>query len=156
MTLLELLLTLPEELRGKVCVVFFDNEEKGMFGSAGFARQHKAVKRNKLLVNFDCVSDGDSIQLYPNRALKKESETLALLERAFMPQGEKTVEVVRSFGFYPSDQRCFVRGAGVCALKKSRWFGYYMDKIHTRRDCAFDEENIALLCAGAIRLAEQI
>ena len=156
MTLLELLLTLPEELRGKVCVVFFDNEEKGMFGSAGFARQHKAVKRNKLLVNFDCVSDGDSIQLYPNRALKKEHETLALLERAFVPQGEKTVEVVRSFGFYPSDQRCFVRGAGVCALKKSRWFGYYMDKIHTRRDCAFDEKNIALLCAGAIRLAEQI
>ena len=66
------------------------------------------------------------------------------------------MEVVRLFGFYPSDQRCFVRGAGVCALKKSRWFGYYMDKIHTRRDCAFDEENIALLCAGAIRLAEQI
>ena len=156
MTLLELLLTLPEELRSKVCVVFFDNEEKGMFGSAGFAKQHKAVKRNKLLVNFDCVSDGDSIQLYPNRALKKESETLALLERAFLPQREKTVEVVRSFGFYPSDQRCFVRGAGVCALKKSRWFGYYMDKIHTRRDCAFDEKNIALLCAGAIRLAEQI
>lgn len=31
-----------------------------------------------------------------------------------------------------------------------------MDKIHTRRDCAFDEENIALLCAGAIRLAKQI
>ena len=88
--------------------------------------------------------------------LKKEHETLALLERAFVPQGEKTVEVVRSFGFYPSDQRCFVRGAGVCALKKSRWFGYYMDKIHTRRDCAFDEKNIALLCAGAIRLAEQI
>ena len=37
--LLETALALPEELRGKVCFVFFDNEEKGLLGSAAFAAQ---------------------------------------------------------------------------------------------------------------------
>ena len=155
-TLVEILLTMPEELRERVCVAFFDNEEKGLFGSGSFAKQHKEVRTNKLLINFDCVSDGDSIQFFPNKALKKEDETLALLEKAFAPQEGKSVEVVRSFGFYPSDQRRFVRGVGVCALKKNRLFGYYMDKIHTGKDCAFDGNNIELLRAGAIRLAKQI
>lgn len=155
-TLLEILLTMPEELRERVCVVFFDNEEKGLFGSGSFAKQHKEVKKSKLLINFDCVSDGDSIQFYPGKALKKEDETLTLLEKAFAPQEGKSVEAVRSFGFYPSDQRNFLRGVGVCALKKSRVFGYYMNKIHTGKDRVFDEKNIELLRAGAIRLAEQI
>ena len=59
LTLMEIALALPEENRDRVCFVFFDNEEKGLFGSSDFARQHKAVKRDKLLLNFDCVSDGD-------------------------------------------------------------------------------------------------
>ena len=151
-TLLEILLTLPEELRDKVCIVFFDNEEKGLFGSGGFAKQHRAVKKNTLLINFDCVSDGDSLQLYPNDAFEKEEETLVRLEKAFLPCDGKQVEVVRNFSRYPSDQRKFERGVGVCALRKSRLFGWYINRIHTARDTVFDEKNIELLRTGAIRL----
>ena len=156
LTLLEIAAALPEELRSEVSLVFFDNEEKGLLGSAAFAKKHKTVRKSTLVVNFDCVSDGDSIQLFPAKGLKKREETLAALEAAFLPAGEKTVEVVRSFGFYPSDQAKFKQGVGVCALKKSRIFGWYMDRIHTKKDTILMEENIHLLRQGALRLAESL
>ena len=37
----KILENLPEEHRSKVCVVYFDNEEKGLFGSSFFAKKHK-------------------------------------------------------------------------------------------------------------------
>ncbi len=155
LTLMEIALALPEENRDRVCFVFFDNEEKGLFGSSDFARRHKQVKRDKLLLNFDCVSDGDYIQFYPAAALKKDAAALERLEGAFSGRGDKTVEVVRGFGFYPSDQARFNRGVGVCALKKKPVLGYYMDRIHTGRDTVLMEDNIILLRDGVLRLLER-
>ena len=157
LTLLEIAQALPAELRQDVALVFFDNEERGLFGSSTLAKKYKTVRKNTLVVNFDCVSDGDSIQFFPSKVLKKKGQdTLAALESAFLPVGEKSVEVVRSFGFYPSDQAKFKKGVGVCALKKSRVFGWYMDRIHTKKDTVLMEENIHLLCDGAVRLAENL
>ena len=155
-TLLEIAQALPEELRSQVCLVFFDNEEKGLLGSSAFAAAHKNVKKNTLLVNFDCVSDGDYIQLFPTRRLKKDCGAVAALEGAFSGSGKKTVEVVTSGGFYPSDQTRFKRGVGVCALRRSRLFGFYMTDIHTKKDTTLEWENIRLLREGAVRLAEQL
>jgi len=151
LTLLETALALPPEHRDRVCFVFFDNEEKGMFGSAAFAKKHKKVKKNTTVLNFDCVSDGDSIQFFPQKKLKKDPAALERIEAAFLPGGGKDVQVVRGFGFYPSDNANFKRGAGVCALKHKKVIGYYMDRIHTGKDTVLDEANIALLRDGALR-----
>ena len=86
----------------------------------------------------------------------KKTEVTDLLRASFLPAGDKSVEVVESFGFYPSDQAAFRRGVGVCALKKSRVFGWYMDRIHTKRDTVLEETNIDLLRAGAVRLLQTI
>lgn len=155
LTLVETALTLPPEDRDKVCFVFFDNEEKGLFGSGAFAATHKAAKKGTLVLNFDCVSDGDYIQFFPNKAVKKDGDTMSRLEAAFPSRGEKQVTVVKGFGLYPSDQRAFRRGVGVCALKKSRIFGYYMNRIHTPRDTVLMEENIELLRDGALALVRE-
>lgn len=156
LTLLELAERLPAELRQSVCLVFFDNEELGLLGSGAFAKAHRAAQRDALVVNFDCVGDGESLQCFPARALKREEETLAALERAFSGGGGKSVEAVRGFGFYPSDQAKFRRGVGVCALKQKPLIGYYMDRIHTGRDTVLMEENLHQLAAGAVRLAEML
>ncbi len=153
LTLAEIAAALPQELRSSVCLIFFDNEEKGLLGSGAFVKAHKAAKKNALVINFDCVSDGDSIQFYPTKALKKEEETLGRLEAAFPAREDKTTEVVRSFGFYPSDQAKFRRGVGVCALKRHKFFGWYMDRIHTKKDTVLMEENILLLRDGAVDFA---
>ena len=154
-TLMEVALALPPEDRDKVCLVFFDNEERGMLGSANFASRRKQVKKETLVLNFDCVSDGDSIQFFPTKALrKKEAEgTLAAIENAFTPMEEKEVAVYREGGIYPSDNASFKRACGVCALKKKGKI-YYMDRIHTAKDTVFMEENIALLREGCLRLAK--
>ena len=154
LTLLEIAQAMPEHLRETVCLVFFDNEEKGLFGSSAFAAKHRSAKKDGLVINFDCVSDGDSIQFFPTKAVKKEADTLAALEAAFPSAEEKTTEVVTGFGFYPSDQTQFKRGVGVCALKKSRIFGWYMDRIHTKRDTVLMEGNLRLLTEGAVRFTE--
>ena len=153
-TLLEAALTLPQELREKACFVFFDNEERGMLGSAAFASKRRQVKEEKLVLNFDCVSDGSSVQFFPTKSLKKDEAALERIERAFLPQSGKTVEVVRGFGFYPSDNASFRRAAGVCALKRGKRLGWYMDRIHTGRDTVFQEENISILTDGIRRMLE--
>ncbi len=157
LTLLETALAMPEEDRGKVCFVFFDNEEKGLFGSAAFTKAHKKAKKETLNINFDCVSDGDFIQFFPdNRMKKKCPEALDRIESTFAGRGEKQTEVVRGFGFYPSDNKAFRKGVGVCALKHKKIIGYYMDRIHTNKDTVLEEENILLLRDGAVRFAKSL
>lgn len=149
--LLETALALPPEHRDRVCFVFFDNEEKGMLGSAAFAKKHKQVKKHTPVLNFDCVGDGDSIQFFPQEKLKKDTAALERMEAAFLPAGGKDVQVVRGFSIYPSDNANFKKGAGVCALKHKPVIGYYMDRIHTSKDTFLDEANINLLKNGALR-----
>lgn len=151
MTLLEIALTLPEEERDKVCFVFFDNEEKGLFGSGAFVKAHPKARRDTLCLNFDCVSDGDHIRLFPQKAVKKDEETLAALDAAFCSEGDKHCETVRGFGFYPSDQGKFRRGVGVAALNRNKLIGCYMNRIHTKRDTVMDERNIELLRRSVLR-----
>lgn len=156
-TLMEVAMTMSPEDRDKVCIIFFDNEERGMLGSANFASRRKRVKKETLVLNFDCVSDGDSIQFFPTKALrKKESEgTLTAIENAFTPLEGKEVTVCREGGIYPSDNASFKRACGVCALKK-KGKTYYMDRIHTAKDTVFMEENIELLRRGCLRFAKEL
>jgi len=39
---------------------------------------------------------------------------------------------------------------------ESRIFGWYMDRIHTKRDTVLMEENIHLLTEGSVHLAETL
>lgn len=153
--LLEIALTLPEEDREKVAFVFFDNEEKGLLGSSQLKKRHGKSMTDTLLINFDCVSDGEYIQFYPNSKVKKNEELMLHLEKSFLPAESKEVQIVRGFGFYPSDQRAFSCGVGVAALHKNA-LGYWLGRIHTNRDTVFQTENIALLRKGAVTLASRI
>ena len=152
--LIDIMCELPEELKDKVAFIFFDLEELGTIGSKGYKTKHPKIAKEKLVLNFDCVSDGQNILFVPKKgAYDKESA----ITEAFTPTGEYkdkyTVEVAKK-AFYPSDQRNFECGVGVSALNKSKSGILYMNKIHTPRDTVYDEENIAFLKDGAIRLAE--
>lgn len=152
-TLLDTMAALPSELRGEVAFVFFDLEEMGLFGSAGFASRHKRVTKNTLLINFDCVSDGKNILFVLRKGAARYSEAI---QAAFPSTETFAVEVVSKGAIYPSDQANFARGVGVAALKKTKGGLLYMDRIHTKRDTVYMEENIAYLTEGAVRLAESL
>lgn len=153
-TLLEIMFNLPKEYRNDVCFIFFDNEEKGMFGSAGFTGKNKEIKEKCLNINFDCVSDGDYLQFYPSKSVKKDIDLMSKLESSFANFDNKVFEVVKTFGFYPSDNINFKKGVGVCSLKKNKFVGYYMDRIHTPKDTILDEKNIELFKNGAIQFVK--
>ena len=149
--LLDLMIAMPEELRVNAAFVFFDCEETGLVGSSAFAKKHKEAHL-KPLVNFDCVSDGNHILF----AMRKDAVTYASMLKEAFPENESCkVEILSKCVFYPSDQAKFKKGIGVAALKKTKHGGIlYMDRIHTKHDTVYREENIDFLTKGAIRLTE--
>jgi len=154
-TVLETYFAMSPDAREKCAFVLFDKEELGLVGSSLFAKMHKETMKSKLLVNFDCVSDGDNILFVLRK--KAHAEHAENIESAFLPRGEKCIMLEKSSRcFYPSDQQHFACGVGVAALKKAPVLGYYMNRIHTPRDTVFDESNIELLRDGAVRLAERL
>jgi len=143
-----------QELQGKICCVFFDHEEIGLFGSMAFASKHKKIMKDKLLINFDCVGDGDHLLFVIN---KRASGHWHEIEAAFLPEGEKQVELTKaSTTMYPSDQSNFKKNIGVAAFKKNKIFGYYMNKIHTKHDVNCDMRNIELIVRGLKRFLGEI
>ncbi len=149
-TLLDIMTALPQDQREKVAFVFFDLEEAGLIGSSSFASKHKDIQKNKLVLNFDCVSDGDTILFALKKSTKQYKE---LLEKAFVSTSNITVKVADKGVFYPSDNASFKGGIGVAALKRSKFLNIlYMNRIHTKRDTVYREVNIEYLRDGAIRL----
>ena len=153
--LCELLEVLPEPLRKKAAFVFFDHEETGLVGSALFRSKYKKQMQEKLLINFDCVSDGDTIMLALSKAARKDFGELA--DRCFPATEDKSILLTRAEKIYfPSDQLGFPVSIAVAALKKKPILGYYMDKIHTARDREFDQKNLKLLCESSLRLLQKL
>lgn len=156
LTLLEVAMALPAELRGRVALVFFDNEELGLVGSSAFRKQHGTLE-DKLLLNFDCVSDGDTFLFVQGKGCRRIPLVEQQLTSAFAPSAEKKVLVDSSpLTLYPSDQIWFPRGVGVVALRRLPVVGLHVSRLHTGRDRVLQAENLLFLRDGAIRLAKSL
>ena len=149
-TLLEIARSLPENQRKKVCFVLFDLEESGLIGSSCYRKNHKAATDRQLVLNLDCVGDGDHILMIPTKKLKKDRKQLTSLYKACGYFGKKSV-LVKEKGFcvYPSDQRCFPYGVGICALQEGK-MGLFLSRIHTPKDTVLDYTNVNILRAAII------
>lgn len=147
-TLLEIARTMPENQRHKVCFVLFDLEEAGLLGSAAYRKAHKKASEKQIILNLDCVGDGDHIRFFPTKKLKKDRKKLTGLYKACGYFGKKNILVhEKGFSVYPSDQKNFPYGVGIAALKKGK-FGLYLDRIHTKKDTVLDENNVNILRAA--------
>ena len=149
-TLLQTLTAMPEELRDKVCFVLFDLEEAGLVGSSSYRKKHKNPSDGQIVLNLDCVGDGDELFLIPSKKLIRNSHLLERLKTAEREEDGKAVKVhQKGYSMYPSDQKHFPYGVGICALKRGR-LGLYMDRIHTAKDTVLDEKNVNVLCKSLI------
>lgn len=110
---------------------------------------------NKLLINFDCVSDDDHILLAATKATRDTYGEQ--FEISFRSNDNKTVLLDNLEKiYYPSGHAGFHAALAAAALKKKPIIGYYMDRIHTLRDTEFGEANITLLCNGVRGFLEKI
>lgn len=147
-TLLEIARTIPENQRHKVCFVLFDLEEAGLIGSASYRRKHKNETDRQLILNLDCVGEGDHLMMFPTKYLKKDRKKLTSLYKACGYWGKKSLLVrEKGFAIYPSDQMNFPYGVGICALSQGK-YGLYLGKIHTKKDTVLDGSNINILRAA--------
>ena len=153
--LCELMQTLSSQQQEQVAFVFFDHEETGLLGSTLFHKRFKKIMDEKLLINFDCVSDGDHMMVSATKAARADYGDS--LKAAFLPTEEKSILFTRSERtYYPSDQVGFKKAVAVASLKHKRFLGYYMDRIHTSKDTQFDTLNITLLCDSILRFLKSL
>jgi len=147
-TLLEILRTMPENQRSKVCFVLFDLEEAGLIGAASYRKLHRTATDRQMILNLDCVGDGDHLVMFPTKALKNNRRKLTSLYKACGYFGQKSLIVhEKGFSIYPSDQMLFPYGVGICALHQNK-HGLYLTKIHTPKDTVLEETNINILRAA--------
>ena len=145
LTVLEIMRSLPVPQRDQVCFVLFDLEEAGLIGSSAYRKAHKAATDGQLVLNLDCVGDGDYLMLFPTKKLKKQKDKLDRLRKLTGPVGGKVLTLrEKGFSVYPSDQRSFPLGVGICALREGP-MGLYMGRIHTKRDTILDQTNVNIL-----------
>ena len=152
----KILEALPAEHRNKVCVIYFDNEEKGLLGSSFFYEKHKKEMNNKLLINLDCIGDGKDIVVMGKKNARKDSIYESLLQAFRSYEGRYDVEfLARNMKpmMFGSDQMHFNKGVGVCALRKSI-IGRYVARIHTPFDTICREENINYIVVSVKKFVE--
>lgn len=153
--LCELWASLSDDEKAKTALVFFDNEENGLLGSRFYRTKHKTEIKHQLMINLDCISDGDYIMVIKSATAQKSYGDL--IDGTFASTDAKTVVYASSANtLYPSDQSNFPHHVAVAALKKNRLVGYYLDRIHTKHDTNFDRANIALVCGGIKSLIAKI
>lgn len=152
-TALEIARTMPEIHRSKVCFVLFDLEEAGLIGSSAYRKAHKKESENQIILNLDCVGDGDHLIFFPTKKAKKNEQLMKDIRRLGGWFGKKNL-LLKKDGFYtyPSDQRNFPVGIGIAAFHKKKGIGYYVDKIHTKKDTILEETNVNLLRAALTTL----
>ena len=152
-TLLEIAKSMPGNQRKKVCFVLFDLEEAGLIGSASYRKAHKSQTDRQMVLNLDCVGDGDYLTLFPTKRLKKDRKRLTSLYKACGYFGKKSILVhEQGFSFYPSDQANFPYGVGIGAFHRSRWAGLYYSRIHTNKDTVLEETNVNILRAAIVSM----
>jgi len=148
-TVLEILYSLTDEERKKCAFVLFDNEEKGLLGSAYL---YKKLKNKQVTVlNIDCIGDGDEIRIFCKDKAYNTAESISKLS-----EGKKVSVVKRSLKniLYMSDDHNFPKGICFAAFRTSP-FGKYISRIHTNRDIILNEENVKCVCDCIVKYIRQ-
>lgn len=149
-------LTILSKTKNKdVAFILFDNEELGKKGSKALCKKYSELFQNKLVINFDCVGNGNSILLIYSDAAY-ESKEFKLIEKTFTSSKEfEVVHCLRKNTENNSDNKSFPNSIGVLACKRGKRIKYYVPNIHTKKDTIAKDENIEFLANCAIKYINQ-
>ena len=155
-SVMEIMARMPAQQREKAAFILFDNEEKGMLGSSIYASKHKKVKKEKLLINLDCVGDGEHVMFFANKRTRDLPCYPALEQALQRAEGRQLHMNKMENCIYPSDQANYRYGVAVCACNKMKVIGYYCDKIHTPKDTICEQVNLDFLVEGLCSFVEAL
>lgn len=155
LALCRLMDALPAADLARAAFIFFDNEEYGCLGSGSYYRAHKPAMQDRLIFNMDSIGDGDTLLLVVS---KKAGPLWNDRLRAAFPETDRfhvRVESAKKVS-YSSDQKHFPVSVAAAAMKRKKWLGLYMDRIHTAKDTVCAPENIEYVCRCAENLLKNI
>lgn len=154
--LIELYASLNDYEKSQFAFVFFDNEERKFLGSKLFKELHPNINLDhKLLINFDCISDGNHVLIVlnnnANTFYRKE------FEQCFTSDIDREIHIEerRKKVHIESDHDSFGTGVGITVLRKKGDL-LYQSRIHTARDTVFEYENIEHLVEGSKHLINNL
>lgn len=140
----------------KVAFILFDNEEKGLLGSKAFNKKYSSILNQKLVINLDCVGNGDHILF-----ISKPEATKIDLHRVLQDKVQSNDKY--QVHFYPlkgscgnSDHKNFKCGVGVMACHKKKIIGFYTSKIHTKKDTIASFDNIEFITTELSKFIDYI
>ncbi len=146
--ILEAMARIPADKRDRVAFILFDNEEKGCCGSKAYAKAHKDFKRESLVLNLDCVGDGEHLLVLCSEKAK-QTAAFAALQDALVDGQERQIHHFPLKGsVYNSDQKNFDCAAAICACHLGKGGCYYTDRIHTKKDTVCEQANLDVLAEG--------
>ena len=127
-----------------IAFVLFDDEEKGLLGSKAFSKKHKDILKEKLIINFDCVGNGNNMIFISKKGAEKH-KLFNKLNETIKSNNEFNVLFYSIDGSISnSDYKNFDNGISVMACKKHKNI-YYTNKIHTNKDTEASTKNINFL-----------
>ena len=138
----------------KVAFIFFDNEEKGCLGSKAFNKNHGEILKNKLVINLDCVGNGNSFVFIAKPNAEKHQLFENLKNVCKNGNGYNFVFYPLKGSFSNSDYKNFECGIGVSCYTKSKRGVYYTGKIHTAKDKFINEKNISVISQKLLKFVE--
>lgn len=128
----------------KIAYILFDNEEKGLEGSKAYNKHHSFMKE-KLVINLDCVGNGEHIIIISKELAMKNKNYLVLKNNLIDNEKYQVHYFSNKEGRSNSDQKSFEQGVGIMVCKENKTLGYYTSRIHTNKDTIVSEENIEYL-----------
>ena len=147
-------LALAEKLAGTsgAAWILFDDEEKGKKGSKAYARYRPEVRSGRLVVNMDCVGNGEQFIACVTEAAMNDPRFPAL-SAALEGVGTKVCSSKKAS--MNSDQKSFDKSVGICACGYSKILGWYTGRIHTAKDTVASPENIEKLADALAAFARR-
>ena len=138
----------PEELN-KVAFILFDNEEKEKKGSKAYFNDHKEQMKDKFLVNFDCVGNGDNV-IFIAQKDAINSEEYKILESSFSNKEKFNLEfLTHKQADSNSDHKNFPKGVACVVCKKLNSGLLYTPNIHTNGDIVANNSNIEFIAKNS-------
>ncbi len=141
-TVLSIIDSLSKEELNNFAFILFDNEEKGKKGSKAYYNDHKEQMKDKFLINFDCVGNGDNVVFIAQKDAVDSTE-YNNLKRIFVQEDGFNVEfLTHKEADSNSDHKNFPKGVACVACKKGKNGLLYTPNIHTSKDTVAFNKNI--------------
>lgn len=125
----------PKDVKEKIKLVLFDNEEKLLLGSFSYAEKHKTALKNQSVINMDCIGEGKDILLLHGNWFKGAPKLASELYTVFKEKSKLNPFVKPSTMTTMSDHLSFLGAKETLCLLSNDLDTYSLgDYIHTKND----------------------